>query len=36
MNNSDEEKEIHSVFSIIDTEIELVVDTPYDSDYKCT
>ena len=23
------------VYSIIDTEIELVVDTPYDTDYKC-
>ena len=35
-NENNTEKEIHSVFSIIDTEIELVVDTPYDSDYKCS
>lgn len=35
VNESEDEKEIHTVFSMIDTEIELVVDTPYDSDYKC-
>ena len=31
-----EETERESIYSLIDTDVEVILETPYDADFKCT